>query len=131
MKKSTFVKFQAPIEKVWDVVTDNTNYAWRSDISKIIISNDDKCFSEFTKDGIETKFNITLKEPFVRYEFDLENDNMSGHWVGVFSEDNNMTQIEITEEIKVKKLILNLVVGLYLKKQQSTYIADLKRAISK
>jgi hypothetical protein len=53
------------------VVTDNTRFAWRSDLSDIGVSEDGKIFVETTKDGCRTTFIITLIEPFARYEFDV------------------------------------------------------------
>lgn len=130
MKTSTIVaKFYSPIETVWDVVTDNANFGWRSDLSKIVVADDKNSFSEFTKDGFETNFVITLKKPYERYEFDMKNKNMSGHWIGVFKKEGDGTQIEFTEEVTASNPIMNLFVGAFLKKQQSTYIADLKKAL--
>ena len=131
MKKSTITAtFKADIKKVWEVVTNNNKYEWRSDLSKIDVSVDGNSFTEYTKDKFPTKFNITLKKPYERYEFDMTNKNMNGHWIGVFSPvTNNGTQIEFTEEVSVNNPIMNLFVGLYLKKQQSLYIADLKKEL--
>lgn len=130
MKKSTIVaKFCSPIETVWKVVTDNTTYTWRSDIAKIDVSDDGKRFTEFTKDGLETQFTITMKTPYERYEFDIKNKNMSGHWTGLFLKEGSETKIEFTEEIEVSNPIMNLFVKAYLKKQQATYITDLKKAL--
>ena len=131
MKKVAIVAtFKADIKKVWEAVTNNNKYEWRSDLSKIDTSPDGNSFTEYTKDNFTTEFNITLKKPYERYEFDMTNKNMKGHWVGVFSTDNNNdTQIEFTEEVSANNPIMNLVAGLYLKKQQSLYIADLKKEL--
>ncbi len=131
MKKSTITAiFKADIEKVWEVVTNNNNYEWRSDLSKIDVSADRSSFTEYTKDNFTTEFNITLKKTYERYEFDMTNKNMKGHWVGVFSTDNNNgTKIEFTEEVFVNNPIMNLFVGKYLKKQQALYIEDLRREL--
>lgn len=131
MKKSTIkATFKADIKKVWEVVTNNSKYEWRSDLSKIDISLDGNSFTEYTKDNFPTKFNITLKKPYERYEFDMTNKNMKGHWIGAFSTANkNGTHIEFTEEVSVNNPIMNLFVGLYLKKQQSLYMADLKKEL--
>lgn len=60
----------------------------------------------------------------------MTNKNMNGHWIGVFSTfNNNGTQIEFTEEVSVNNPIMNLFVGLHLKKQQSLYIADFKKEL--
>ena len=130
MKKSTITAtFKADIKKVWEVVTNNNNYKWRRDLSKIDVSVDGNSFTEYTKDNFSTKFTITLKKPYERYEFDMTNKNMNGHWIGVFTTVNDGTQIEFTEEVSVNNLIMNLFVGSYLKKQQSLYIADLKKEL--
>lgn len=130
MKKSIVVaRFKSPIKAVWNVVTDNTVFDWRSDIVKIEVSEDCNSFTEFTKDGFETKFTITLKKPYECYKFDMKNKNINGHWMGVFTKDGSGTKIEFTEEVKVSNPIMNLFVKSYLKKQQATYIADLKKAL--
>ena len=130
MKKSTIITtFKADIKKVWQVVTNNNNYEWRSDLCKIDVSVDENSFTEYTKDDFPTKFTITLKKPYKRYEFDMTNKNMSGHWIGIFSTVNDGTKIEFTEEVLVNNIIMNLFVCSYLKKQQSLYIADLKKEL--
>lgn len=130
MKKSTVIeKFTSPIETVWNIVTDNTAYAWRSDLDKIKISEDGKSFIEVTKDGFETEFSITIKKPYDLYEFDIKNKNMRGHWRGIFFKDATGTKIEFTEEVEVSNPIMNLFVKAYLKKQQVAYVSDLKKAL--
>nr|WP_312291517.1 SRPBCC family protein [Clostridium chromiireducens] len=129
MKKSTVTAtFESSVEKVWDVVTDNNNCTWRSDLSQIIVSSNNN-FSEYAKNGFKTDFTITLKKPYKQYEFDMKNKNMNGHWKGVFSQNGTGTRIEFTEEVEVKNPIMNLFVKSYLKKQQEIYIKDLKKAL--
>ncbi|OPJ60135.1 SRPBCC family protein [Clostridium chromiireducens] len=129
MKKSTVTAtFESSVEKVWDVVTDNNNCTWRSDLSQIIVYSNNN-FSEYAKNGFKTDFTITLKKPYKQYEFDMKNKNMSGHLKGVFSQNGTGTRIEFTEEVEVKNPIMNLFVKSYLKKQQEIYIKDLKKAL--
>ena len=120
--------FQSEIEEVWNVVTSLDNYEWRSDLSKIEVIND-KQFVEYTKDGYATTFTITVMKPFERWEFDMENSNMSGHWSGVFSIRNGQTEIEFAEDVTAKKLILRPFVKAYLKKQQKQYVMDLRNVL--
>jgi hypothetical protein len=117
------------LEKVWNLVTSLENYSWRSDISKIEVLETGSKFIEYTNDGYATTFTITLLEPMERYEFDMDNENMHGHWVGLFTSDNERTVIDFTEDVTAKKLIMKPFVGAYLKKQQAAYMADLKRAL--
>ncbi len=64
-----------------------------------------------------------------RYEFDMNNNNMCGHWTGLFLKTDNKTEINFTENITPKKWIMKPFVGIYLKKQQAIYISDLRKAL--
>ena len=130
IKKSTIIaNFSSPIETVWNIVTDNTAYAWRSNVVRIEVSDDGNSFTEFTNDGFETQFTVTMKKPYERYEFDMKKKNMNGHWIGLFSKDGSGTKIEFTEEVEVANPIMNLFVKSYLKKQQETYVIDLRKSL--
>ena len=119
------------LQKVWDLVLDIENYgAWRSDLSKTEVISD-KQFIEYTKDGYPTTFTVTFVEPYRRWEFDMENDNISGHWIGIFSEDSGQTTVDFTEQVTVKKAVMKPFAKMYLKKQQSAYIRDLKKELGK
>ena len=122
--------FQNSLEEVWDIVTSLTNYQWRSDLSKIDIVDESK-FVEYTKDGYTTYFTVTVIEPLKRWEFDLENSNMTGHWTGLFYYKDGITTIEFTEYVSPKKFFLKPFVKPYLKKQQERYIKDLRKALEK
>ena len=89
------------IQKVWDTVTSLENYQWRSDLSKVEVLSE-KQFIEYTKDGFATKFTITACEPYKRWEFDIENSNMSGHWTGIFTEKDNVTEIAFTTPLSTQ-----------------------------
>jgi len=121
--------FHCDLEKIWNIITSLENYSWRSDLSKIEVLEPKRKFVEYTKDGYATTFTITLLEPMKKYEFNMDNENMHGHWVGLFSDDNGETVVDFTENVTAKKLILKPFVGIYLKKQQATYLADLKKAL--
>ena len=68
--------------KVWKVVTSVEHYTWRSDLrgTEILCENQ---FLEYPKRGPVTAFTITTVEPCNRWEFDMENTNMRGHWTGL------------------------------------------------
>lgn len=122
-------EFQSHVERVWNIVTSLEEYSWRSDLSKIVIVIPDKEFEEHTKDGYVTRFTITAREPYKRYEFDMENGNMKGHWTGLFSFRDGRTTITFTENVTAKKIFMKPFVGAYLRKQQAAYVRDLKRAL--
>jgi hypothetical protein len=120
--------FPYNIKTVWNIVTSLENYSWRSDISKIDIISDSK-FIEYTNDGYATTFTVTVNEPYKRWEFDMENDKMKGHWVGIFSYENEHTTIYFMEDVVAKKFYMKPFVKSYLKKQQAQYVADLKKIL--
>ena len=123
------VIFPDDVKKVWETVTSLENVAWRSDLSRIEIV-DDKMFIEYTKEGYATTFTVTATDPYRRWEFDMENDNMKGHWTGVFTQKGEGTEVDFTEDVTAKKLVMKPFVGAYLRKQQAQYIADLSKALS-
>lgn len=123
------VTLNEDIKTVWEIVTSLDNYAWRSDLSKIEVLEAGKKFIEYTKEGFATTFTITMFESMKRYEFDMDNNNMCGHWTGLFSKTGNKTEIYFTENITPKKWIMKPLVGIYLKKQQAVYISDLRKAL--
>lgn len=123
--------FKAQVETIWNIVTSLEDYAWRSDLDRIEVIKPGKQFLEYTKDGFSTKFTITAFEPYQYYAFDMENDNMEGHWTGIFSYRDGMTEVDFTEDVIAKKLIMRPFVKGYLRKQQALYMEDLRRAIQR
>lgn len=125
---STKAVFQRDIETVWNVVTSVENYAWRSDLSKTEVQSE-KQFVEYTIDGYATLFTVTVVEPYKRWEFDMENENMKGHWIGIFTQKGEQTEIDFSQEVIAKKIFMKPFVKAYLKKQQAKFIEDLKKAL--
>lgn len=122
--------FRYNVQDVWNIVTDLEKYQWRSDLSKIDIISE-KQFVEYSKDGYATTFTVTAFEPLKRWEFDMENSNMKGHWTGIFTSNGNETEVDFTEEVTAKKNIMKPFIKAFLKKQQSLYINDLKKELEK
>ncbi|PIH03467.1 hypothetical protein [Clostridium combesii] len=123
---------QSDIKSVWNVVTNNNDYKWRSDIEKIEIINDGKEFIEYTSSGIATKFFITKKEEYSQYKFSMRNKMFAGFWTGHFSETKNGgTKIVFVENIFIKNPIIKILSYFFmdLKKMQNTYILDLKKKL--
>lgn len=121
--------FSCDIKTLWNIVTSLENYSWRSDLSKIEVLSRNQ-FVEYTKDGYSTTFTTTLWEPFQRWEFDMESNIMSGHWIGIFSQEDEKVTIDFTEYVSTNKILMKPFVKMYLKKQQATYVQDLEKALS-
>lgn len=132
MIKSNIKKqFSCDKNKLWNIITDNSNYKWRTDLSKIEII-DENHFIEYTKNNFPTYFTITAKEKLKEYKFDLENANLKGRWIGTFKElPNGQIELDFTEEIEVNSLIMKLLAKPYLKSQQKRYMRDLEKELNK
>lgn len=126
---NTKAVFRHNVQKVWDIVTSLENYQWRSDLSKIEVISE-KQFIEYTKDGYATTFTITASEPCKRWEFTMENSNMKGQWTGIFTAKGEETEIDFTEDVTAKHLLMKPFVKGFLKKQQALYIRDLEKVLS-
>ena len=132
MIKSNIKKqFSCDKNKLWDIITDNSNYKWRTDLSKIEII-DETHFVEYTTNNFPTYFTITAKEKLKEYKFNLENANLKGKWSGIFNElPNGNIELDFTEEIEVNSLIMKLLAKPYLKSQQKRYMKDLEKELNK
>ena len=132
MIKSNIKKqFSCDKNKLWDIITDNSNYKWRTDLLKIEIK-DETHFIEYTTNNFPTYFTITAKEKIKEYKFDLENTNLKGKWIGIFKElPNGNIELDFTEEIEVKNFIMKLLAKPYLKSQQKKYMKDLEKELNK
>jgi len=124
-------QFSCDKNKLWDIITDNSNYKWRTDLLKIEIT-DETHFIEYTTNNFPTYFTITAKEKLQEYKFDLENTNLKGKWIGIFKElPNGNIELDFTEEIEVKNFIMKLLAKPYLKSQQKKYMKDLEKELNK
>ena len=131
MIKSNIKKqFSCDKNKLWNIITANSNYKWRTDLSKIEII-DETHFVEYTINNFPTYFTITAKEKLKEYKFDLENANLKGKWTGIFKElPNGNVELDFTEEIEVNNFIMKIFAKSYLKSQQKRYMKDLERALN-
>ncbi len=124
-------EFKCDIETIWNIITDNNNYSWRSNLSKIEIIDDDH-FIEYTKDNYPTYFTITSKVKYKEYRFDIKNSNIEGKWIGLFKQlSNGKVEIDFTEEIETNKSIIKLLAKPYLKSMQRRYIKDLEKELKR
>ena len=135
MKKRTSTATQVvnfKIEDVWNTITNNKDWQWRTDLENLKIIND-KEFIEYGKGGFEVHFKITKKEKFKIYAFNMDSNAFSGKWTGSFEKlPDGKTKITFTESITYKKLFYKIFASLFvnLKKIQDTYMRDLKKKLN-
>lgn len=122
--------FPCSVERVWQVVTDLSHTAWRSDLAWVEML-DAAHFVEYTKSGYATNFTVTACEPLRRWTFTMENGNMSGSWEGVFESAEDGAQLHCTETVNAKHWWMHPFVSSYLKRQQRLYLDDLRRELQK
>ena len=122
--------FPRPVERVWQVVTDLMNTAWRSDLKQVEML-DEAHFVEHTKSGYATNFTVTACEPLRRWAFTMENGNMSGSWEGIFQAAEGGTRLTCTETVNAGHWWMRPFVPGYLKRQQKLYLDDLRKELLK
>lgn len=115
-------------EKVFNIITNNNDWQYRSDLKelKILEKNDDfETWDEIAKNGNIIHFKTRKKIPFSYYAFDMESKIMKGFWEAEIKElDNGKTLFIATEYIKMKNLFLNVFsylffnIGRYMEKYQ-------------
>lgn len=124
------VHFSCPVERMWQVVTDLSNTAWRSDLARVEVL-DETHFVEHTKSGYATNFTVTACEPLRRWAFTMENGNMSGSWEGIFETAEGGTRLHCAETVNAKRWWMRPFVPGYLRRQQRLYLDDLRRELQK
>ena len=85
---------QADLTSVWGAVTSLHDFSWRSDIISIEVL-DERHFKETSKDGYETSFTITVVEPLMKYSFLMNNENLSGEWIGYITQSASKEMVVI------------------------------------
>lgn len=118
------------IQTIWDIVTNVQHYeSWRSDLSKTEVL-DDTHFIEYAQNGFATHFTITATDLCKRWEFDIDNANIRGHWTGLFTQEGGAVTLEFTETVSAKKWFMTPFLKPFLKKQQAQFLTDLKAALA-
>ena len=123
-------RFPCPVERVWQMVTDLSNTAWRSDLKRVEVL-DEAHFIEHTRGGYATHFTVTAREPPRRWAFTMENGNMSGAWEGIFEGSEGGARLHCTETVTAKRWWMRPFVPGYLKRQQRRYLDDLRRELTR
>ena len=104
--------YKASPEEVYKVVTNNDDYAYRSDLKELIIlerNGDFEVWDEIAKNGNKIRFRTARKEPFSRYDMEMESKIFTGYWIGEFREmPNGGTHFITTEKITMPNPIYRI-----------------------
>ena len=114
--------------RVWDALTDAEAYPrWRSGVSRTELTP--KGFIEYAPNGFATRFTVTQRREGALWGFDIENDNLTGSWLGELSSAGNGTLATFTELVRLKNTILLPLVKPYLRRRQRRFVEELKAAL--
>lgn len=78
------VDFKGEVEKVFKTVINLGDCSWRSDLLKVEKIDNDR-YIEYDRKGRATKIKITDCHKNIQFEYDVYNDNYTGHWCGQFA----------------------------------------------
>ena len=113
--------------QIWQVVTDLTNWQWRSDLSDCTITGEHG-FIETPKKGKPVRFRITrLEQPHI-WEFHMDSPTLTGTWQGTFeSNENGGCRVKFIEDVTLRnKLIPNWIAKRFLTAYQTQCFRDLR-----
>jgi hypothetical protein len=132
-EKEVILKYNVKI--IWDIVVNNNDYKWRTDIKRIKILENGKDWIEYydTKGKYFTKVILKEKEEYKLYSFEMDNKNFYGNWTGKFIEINdNETKCVFTETLFIRNRIMNILAKLFwnIEKIQEQYFNDLKNKLN-
>jgi hypothetical protein len=125
----------APPQKVYEIVTNNNDWQYRSDLNdlKIIETSDrSEVWEETDKKGNIIRFKTKEKVPYSFYSFEMENNLFSGYWTGTFEETKTgSTLFTATEHVSMKNPFMKTLSYLFfdIGKFMETYQLDLKNKI--
>ncbi|VEH82405.1 Polyketide cyclase / dehydrase and lipid transport [Corynebacterium kutscheri] len=114
-------------QQFWHVVTDLTNWQWRSDLSLCEVI-DERKFIEFPKKGKPIRFYTTrFEEPHI-WEFQVDSPILTGTWQGIFSpKENGGCLVKFIENVHIRnKLIPNWMAKRFITAHQAQYFRDLR-----
>ncbi|MDR2406713.1 MAG: hypothetical protein LBE13_01160 [Bacteroidales bacterium] len=132
-EKKVILKYNVRI--IWDIIVNNNDYKWRTDIKELEIIENGNGWIEYYNMNKKffTEFTLKKKEEYKLYSFDMKNKNFYGKWVGKFIEINdNETKCIFTETIYVKNIIMNILAKIFwnLGKMQEQYFNDLEKKLN-
>ena len=114
--------------RVWDALTDAEAYPrWRSGVSRTELTP--KGFIEYAPNGFATRFTVTQRREGALWGFDIENDNLTGSWLGELSSAGNGTLVTFTELVRLKNPILLPLVKPDLRRRQRRFVEEHKEAL--
>lgn len=121
-------KVPCPIQLVWDVATDLSHTAWRSDLRKVEVLGPGQ-YVETSQDGGVSHITVSASEPCQRLLLQVEGQGTYGTRELRFEGDEMETKIIIRDEMMGRTLLISLSESAYIKKFQKRYLRDLNNEL--
>ncbi len=126
--------FDVPIEKIYNTVTNNTDWKYRTGLDdlKIIETNGEFETWEETSNGYTISFKTTKKTPYTFYSFEMDSKLFKGSWSAKFEQiENQKTLFSATENIEYKNPFVKTLSYIFinLDKYMETYQKDLLKKL--
>lgn len=135
--ESRQTEFKADPKTVYNVITNNQDFSYRSDLKDLIIvekEGDIELWDEVAKNGNTIRFRTAKKEPYTRYEFEIvEAGGFTGYWIGELKETTDGgTLFTATEIIRIKNPFMKALSYLFFDvgKFMETYQEDLRKKLN-
>jgi len=134
LKKETI--YNAPIETVYNIVTNNQDWKYRKSLDdlRIIETDDNVEIWEEVSGGVVIRFKTTEKKPFTFYSFEMDSKLFKGNWFAEFeSVESGKTRFTATESIEYKNPFIRAIgyAFMNLDKYMETYQSELRDKIEK
>lgn len=118
--------FKSSVEQVFGVITDMLDYSWRSDLSNVEFVDVGK-YIEFNRKNHPTKIAVTECIENTQFEYDVQNENYTGHWCGQFAPlDDGGCIMYLLFYFESNSFLGNF---LNIEKFEKRYIDDLKKKL--
>jgi hypothetical protein len=128
--------YNYPPEVVYNIITNNNDFAYRSDLKDLVIidkKGEIEVWDEIAENGNKIRFKTTKKEPYSRYEFDIvEGSGFTGYWIGEFEPTKDGgTLFKSTEIIKITNPFIKIMSYLFfdIGKFMETYQEDVRKKL--
>jgi len=123
--------FDAPVEKVYNIVTNNLDWKYRTSLDdlKIIESNNGVDIWDETSNGYTIRFKTMEKKPCKFYSFEMESNHFTGYWFAEFETvEKGKMRFSATESIEYKNPFIRTLAYIFMNLDQfmETYQSDLR-----
>lgn len=127
-------KFNVSPEILYNIVTDNAHWQYRSALKDLVILYTDingmEIWNEISHDGTVIHFQTREKRPYSFYSFDMETRMFTGYWTGEFEADSDGgTIFTATEHIRIRNPFVKILSYLFfdIGKLMDEYQHDLRK----